>query len=118
KTTLVNMISGFLKPTAGEFVARGRSIAGQPPHRIARAGLARTFQNLRIFRRRTVVENVLIGQTSRISSLDLFLPFVRRGAHHDRAMALLERFGLADKAGNLAGALSFGEQKRLELARA
>jgi len=120
KTTLVNVVSGFLAPDAGAIASEGRSLAGLPPHRIARAGIARTFQNLRIFRRRTVLENVLLGQTARIPPGRRFLPFVtwRRDADYRRALALLQRFGLADKAEEAAGALSFGEQKRLELARA
>jgi len=120
KTTLVNVVSGFLAPDAGAVVAGERSLTGLPPHRIARAGIARTFQNLRIFRRRTVLENVLLGQATRISAGRRFLPFVtwRRDADYHSAVALLERFGLVEKAEEAAGALSFGEQKRLELARA
>lgn len=120
KTTLVNVISGFLKPDSGNIAAEGRSIAGLPAHTIARRGLTRTFQNLRIFRRRTVLENVLVGQTSRVSVGELLIPFAatRRDARYRSAMELLARFGLAEKAEGVAGALSFGEQKRLELARA
>ena len=120
KTTLVNMISGFLKPTKGDFVANGKPIAGLPPHRVAHSGVTRTFQNLRVFRRRTVLENVMVGQITRVSGLELFLPFAtaRRDMRYEQAMGLLDRFGLADKADNIAGALSFGDQKRLELARA
>lgn len=120
KTTLVNVVSGFLKPDGGDIEARGRPLQGLSAHRIAQAGISRTFQNLRIFRRRTVLENVLLGQTPRVSVLDLFVPFatLRRDSHYDKARALLARFGLDEKAGEVAGALSFGEQKRLELARA
>jgi ABC-type branched-subunit amino acid transport system ATPase component len=120
KTTFVNVVSGFLAPDTGSIAALGRSLNGLRAHSIARAGIARTFQNLRIFRRRTVLENVLLGQSTRIPIRRRFLPFVtwRRDGDYHRAMALLARFGLAEKAETTAGALSFGEQKRLELARA
>lgn len=120
KTTLVNVMSGFLRPDRGEITAMGRPIIGSPPHVIARHGMSRTFQNLRIFRRRTVLENVLIGQTTQVSTGELFLPFAasRRDARYRSAIALIDRFGLEGKADSIAGALSFGEFKRLELARA
>lgn len=120
KTTFVNVVSGFLAPDTGSIAALGRSVDGLTAHAIARAGVSRTFQNLRIFRRRTVLENVLLGQATRIPVGRRFLPFVtwRRDADYQRAMALLQRFDLAEKAETTAGSLSFGEQKRLELARA
>lgn len=120
KTTMVNLISGYLRPTGGSIAMDGRSLDGLAPHRIVRAGLSRTFQNLRIFKRRTVLENVMTGQAGRVSPLEALVPFPtwRRDSRHLQALDVLERFGLADKADAVAGALSFGEQKRLELARA
>jgi branched-chain amino acid transport system ATP-binding protein len=120
KTTMVNVVSGYVRPTSGAIAAGGRALEKMPPHRIARAGISRTFQNLRIFRRRTVLENILVGQASRVSLLETFMPFAtgRHSAARDGAFAVLERFGLVAKAHEVAGALSFGEQKRLELARA
>ena len=67
KTTLVNTISGFVKPTAGQVLAADLELTGLAPHRIVRAGVTRTFQNLRIFKRRTVLDNVLLGQTPKVS---------------------------------------------------
>jgi branched-chain amino acid transport system ATP-binding protein len=120
KTTMVNVISGHLRPTSGTINLEGRQLVGLAPHRIVRAGLSRTFQNLRIFKRRTVLENVMAGQASRISPLESLVPFPtwRRDAHQRGAHDLLNRFGLLGKADVVAGALSFGDQKRLELARA
>lgn len=120
KTTMVNVVSGYLKASGGSIAAGSRDLGRMPPHKIARSGISRTFQNLRVFRRRTVLENILVGQASRVSLLETFMPFatMRRNEAHERAMASLERFGLAAKADEVAGALSFGEQKRLELARA
>lgn len=120
KTTLVNVMSGFLTPDSGKITALGRSILGGSAHDLARHGMARTFQNLRIFRRRTVLENVLIGQTTQVSTLEMFLPFAvsRRDDRYRSAIWLIDRFGLTGKAESVAGELSFGELKRLELARA
>ncbi len=120
KTTLVNLVSGFIRSDAGRVLLHDRPITGLRPHLIARAGVARTFQNLRIFRRRTVLENVLLGQTPHVSALDILNPLpTRRGeARRHAALVFLARFGLDGKAEAVAGGLSFGEQKRLELARA
>lgn len=120
KTTLVNVISGLLPPSGGTVDAWGKPITGMSLHDIVRIGISRTFQNLRIFSRRTVLENIIVGQATRVSFAENFMPFaaMRRDRHHERAIAVLERFGLGPKADMIAGSLSFGEQKRLELARA
>jgi branched-chain amino acid transport system ATP-binding protein len=120
KTTLVNIVSGFTRPLAGACLAMGRPITGMRPSRIARQGVVRTFQNLRIFKRRTVLENMLIGQASQVSGWRNLVPFParRRNEATDHAREMLRRFGLQHKAEAGAGDLSFGEQKRLELARA
>ena len=120
KTTLVNLVSGFIKPDSGSVMLKDRPITGLASHLIARAGIARTFQNLRIFRRRTALENVMLGQTPTVSMQDFLtpLPTARQRAQQQAARDLLARFGLRGKADTVAGSLSFGEQKRLELARA
>jgi branched-chain amino acid transport system ATP-binding protein len=120
KTTMVNVISGYLRPTGGTIALEGRNLAGMAPYRLVHAGMARTFQNLRIFKRRTVLENVMAGQASRVSAFESLLPFptLRRDARQKSAYEMLDRFGLLGKADAVAGALSFGDQKRLELARA
>ena len=120
KTTLVNVVSGFVDADAGSVRHRDRTITGLASHQITRAGIARTFQNLRIFRRRTALENVVLGQTPTISALDFLMPLptARQREQYQNARDLLARFGLHGKADTVAGSLSFGEQKRLELARA
>jgi branched-chain amino acid transport system ATP-binding protein len=120
KSTLVNVVSGFIAPDAGDVSFDGHRISGLPHYRIARAGLGRTFQNLRISKRRTVLENVMLGQTPVIGRLDFLMPVPtsRQRAQHEAARAMLARFGLAGKSESIAGTLSFGDQKRLELARA
>ena len=120
KTTLVNVVSGLIAPDAGTFATHGRSLAGLPPHRVCRAGVSRTFQNLRIFRRRTALENVLLGQTTQVRTVSLLAPFATAHSREERgrALRLLARFGLGGRENILAGSLSFVDQKRLELARA
>ena len=121
KTTLFDVISGVCKPAAGTVHYRGRDLTGLPGDRVARMGIARTFQNLKIFRRLTVLENVLGAQTG--SAGVTFLqaafphPSLERG-RRSRALEILERVGLADRRGVLAQELPLGEQRRLELARA
>ena len=121
KTTLFNVISGVCKPAGGAVHYRGHDLTGLSSDRVARHGIARTFQNLRIFRRLTVFENVLGAQTgsAQVSFLQAAFPHPglerrRRG----RAMDILEQVGLADRHGVLAQELPLGEQRRLELARA
>ncbi len=124
KTTLFNILTGLLPPSEGEVLIDGRSVRGLAPHRIARMGVARTFQNLRLFPGMTTTENVLCGAHQRedISVLRnlLFLPgrAGKAAAERARAEALLEEVGLGDRIGVYASALSYGQTKRLELARA
>ena len=117
KTTLVNIVSGFLQADTGAVAVHGNPLAGCKPHVVARRGVVRTFQNLRVLQRRTVYENMVVAQNAHVAPLELLLP-PGRDRHRDAALALLDRYGLADKAEVVAGQLSFGEQKRLELARA
>ena len=124
KSTLINCVSGVLKPTEGTVTFAGADITGQPAHDIAHSGIARTFQNLKLFPRLTVLDNVLTGLTceggrSMLMAM-LRLPYLR---HRERqlklrAMEALDRFGMTDKANWPAGVLSYGDKKRVELARA
>jgi branched-chain amino acid transport system ATP-binding protein len=124
KTTLFNILTGLLQPSAGEVRVAGRSVGGFPPHRIARMGVARTFQNLRLFPAMTTTENVLCGAHQRedLSLLRALLPSRARAvaaeAERRRAEDLLREVGLGDRIGVYASALSYGQTKRLELARA
>ena len=124
KTTLFDLITGFGAPDRGWVRFEGRMIAGLPPHRIARRGLVRTFQLTRIFAAMTVLDNMMLaarGQPGE-SLIRLVLPGspVRQSekAVRERALALLDRFGLAAKVADYAGTLSGGQRKLLELARA
>ncbi len=124
KTTLINIASGLLRPTSGSVLVSGQNLAGRPPHRITAAGVARTFQNIRLFGELSVLENVLLGQHLRRSDtlVDalLALPRARRAERESRvaAMALLARLGIEHLAKLPAAALSYGDQRRVELARA
>ncbi len=124
KTTLFNMISGAYRPARGTVVLNGETVTGMEPHLLARRGLSRTFQNLQIFQRMTVLENVMAGchLKERGSFLaDLFsLPASRRRTAETRAtaMQLLTRVGLDRAADKEASSLSYGALKRLEIARA
>jgi ABC-type branched-subunit amino acid transport system ATPase component len=107
KTSLINAISGIAKASAGEIVLNGVRIDGRAPHEVARAGVARTYQNLRIFRSLSVRENVRAGA------------FAARGRKPLEIGALLERAGLGSTALDAAaGSLPYGAQRRLEIARA
>ncbi|MBB5347266.1 ABC transporter ATP-binding protein [Desulfoprunum benzoelyticum] len=124
KSTLINCITGADQPTGGAVVFQGRDITGLPAHRISRLGIARTFQNLRVFPRLSVLDNVLCGLTgqggqSMIMAM-LRLPSLR---HRERllrlrAMAALDCYQLGDKATWPAAILPYGDRKRVELARA
>jgi len=111
KTTALNLISGALEPDAGEIRLRGRSIAGRKAHRVAQAGIARTFQLVRVLGSMSCVENVVAGLAFRS-------PKVWDAAAEREARALIARVGLEDKADAPAAQLTYIDQKRLELARA
>jgi branched-chain amino acid transport system ATP-binding protein len=124
KTTLFNCISRLYTPQAGDIAFRGRSILHLPPHRIAPLGVGRTFQNLALFPRLSVRDNVLIGAHCRgrsdFLSDALRLPWIGADERrlHTLAEALLARMGLAELADTAVGELTFAMQKRVELARA
>jgi len=123
KTTLFNVITGVYTPEHGRVVFDGRDIAGLKPALIAARGVARTFQNIRIFRAMTVAENVMVAghHLHNASILDAMLR-TRRYAEDERALRkradeLLEIMGLAALSGEVAGSLPYGSQRRLEIAR-
>ena len=124
KTTCFNVINGLFPPSSGTVTLEGQSLAGLPPYRRASLGLARTFQNIQLFGGMTVLENVLTGrhldQQVGILTALLPLPGVRQAEsrNRQRAQELLDLVGLADKTDHSAEALAYGEQRRLEIARA
>ena len=123
KTTVFNCISGFYTPTGGSIVLRGESIAGLGSHKVACKGVVRTFQNVRLFKRMTVLENLMVAQhqKARVSVLaGLFntSSFRRQEAEAiERSMHWLDYMGLRDFANREAGNLAYGHQRRLEIAR-
>jgi branched-chain amino acid transport system ATP-binding protein len=124
KTTLFNVITGMARPAGGQVVYRGDDLTGLPPHTVAARGIARTFQNIRLFGSLSVLDNLLIAQHLRtragVLGGALGLPAARaeEQAIRHRAWDLLERVGLADRAGEAARGLPYGDQRRLEIARA
>ena len=122
KSTVFNCVSRFYQPAEGDILFEGQSLLHLPPHAIAARGIARTFQNIELCRRLTVLENVLVGMSPRVPSYFPFAPGIRRRkAERDAvadAEALLERTGLAAYRDTPAEALDFGHQKMLDLARA
>ena len=131
KTTVFNLITGFYTPSAGEILLHGRdgqrALHATPGHRIAQAGVARTFQNIRLFPGMTVLENLLVAQHNRLQAATGFgiaavLGLGRyRAAEREaveRAKRWLEATRLMDRADDAAGSLPYGAQRRLEIARA
>jgi len=123
KTTFFNCLTGLYVPTEGTVSYRG-TVLPPKPHLVTQAGIARTFQNIRLFANMTVLENVLVGRHTRTKE-GLFSAIIRGPGFHkaerasrERAMELLEFIGLADKAEHLARNLPYGEQRKLEIARA
>ncbi len=111
KTTLFNVITRLYRPDTGELEFAGKSLLHTPPHRIVRRGIARTFQNVELFRTMTVLDNVLVGAHTRTK------PF-HSGAVRGRAQEVLEYVGIAKVAHRPVAGLPFGTLKRVELARA
>ncbi len=124
KSTLFNVLTGFLPPTAGRVAFRGRDITGLAPDKVARLGMARTFQNIRLFGRMTVLDNVKTAQQlrDRANLLETLLtaPGFRRTerALEEKALAHLASLGMAGFADAEAASLPYGFQRKLEIARA
>lgn len=124
KTTFFNLITGLYVPDAGRFELQGRPYEPRAVHEVARAGIARTFQNIRLFGEMTALENVMVGRHLRthtgLLGAVLRLPGARREEREiaDRARALLEYVGIGRFADYRARTLSYGDQRRLEIARA
>jgi branched-chain amino acid transport system ATP-binding protein len=123
KTTVFNCLTGFYQPTSGEILLDGEAIHGLPGHKIARKGVVRTFQNVRLFKDMTAVENLLVAQhrhlnTNFLSGL-LKTKAFRESEHEamDFAAHWLEQVNLTDVANRPAGTLAYGQQRRLEIAR-
>ena len=123
KTTLFNCISGFYPPTSGDIILAGQQIARRPSHWVAQQGLVRTFQNIRLFKTLTVVENLLVAQHKQVNkglwAGLLNIPSFRRSEKQalERAAYWLEELGLTELANREAGTLSYGLQRRVEIAR-
>jgi branched-chain amino acid transport system ATP-binding protein len=124
KTTFFNMLTGVYMPTAGRIVFDGEDITGKPPHAIVERGIGRTFQNIRLFQQMTAIENVLVGMHSRLRAgivgSIIRTPRVRREERraYERARELLVYCGLPRRHEHLSGSLPYGDQRRLEVARA
>ena len=123
KTTVFNCLTGFYRPTSGSIRYKGKSIERMPGHKIARLGIVRTFQNVRLFKAMTVLENLLVAQHRFLNTgllAGLFkTPAFKKSEHkakHD-AEFWLDKVGLTEFANREAGNLAYGQQRRLEIAR-
>lgn len=124
KTTLFNILTGIYKPTAGLVMLQNKDLVGTPPEKIIKLGMARTFQNIRLFENMTVIENVMVGMHSRNKN-GLFTTLIRskkfyeeEAVNLEKATKLLESINLAYKYDETAKNLSYGEQRKLEIVRA
>jgi branched-chain amino acid transport system ATP-binding protein len=124
KTTLFNLLTGIYTPDAGQFMFNGADISGLRPDRIAAAGIARTFQNIRLFANLSALENVMIGRHVRTRAGVLGAVLRNRATLQEeqsiagRALELLDYVGIRARANDAAGTLAYGDQRRLEIARA
>ena len=123
KTTVFNCVGGFYAPTAGEITMDGQAITGLPSHKVARHGLVRTFQNVRLFKQLTVLENLLVAQHTQVEARLLPGLLKLKSYRQSEADALaragqwLDFMGLREFANREAGNLAYGHQRRLEIAR-
>ena len=124
KTTLFNLLTGVYATDAGTFTFDGKSLDGHAPHQIAAAGIARTFQNIRLFANLSALENVMIGRHVRTRAGVVGAVLRSRSTLREereiesRALTLLEYVGIRNRANDRAGGLPYGDQRRLEIARA
>jgi len=124
KTTLFNLITGVIRPDAGRVTFTGQDVTGVKPHRLARLGMARTFQNIRLFAHLNAIENVMIGQVARTEGnvLDALLCTGRdrrgRRRMQEEAEALLDWVGVGANRTRMPSELPYGDQRRVEIARA
>ena len=124
KTTLFNVLTGLYIPEEGSCIFNGESMRGKKPHEVAQAGLARTFQNIRLFANLSAIENVMIGRHVRTRAGVLGAVLRTRATRAEeaaieaRAHELLEYVGIAHRANDVARSLPYGDQRRLEIARA
>lgn len=122
KSTMLNIVNGFLQPTSGRVHLGGQDMTGRPVHRIARLGVGRTFQKIRVFKGLTVLDNVRMAVRGQVSAGDIlfrsprFLRLEREAA--DRARYLVDMVGLGHRAGDKAVDLPYGQQRLVEVARA
>jgi branched-chain amino acid transport system ATP-binding protein len=124
KTTLFNLLTGIYHADHGEILFNGHNIVGYRPDRVNAAGIARTFQNIRLFNNMTVLENVMVGQHSRLK-VSLWRTLLHAGGFHeqekrvrDKALELLDFVGLTGKGDEISRNLPYGDQRRIEIARA
>jgi len=124
KTTIFNLITGIYKPTEGDIILDGKKITGLQPHQIAGLGLGRTFQNLQLWRHMTVLEHVMMARYSKISYglIGAFFGTPKRhreeSESEEKAYNLLTMMGIEDRAEQVVLNLSYGDQRRVEMARA
>jgi branched-chain amino acid transport system ATP-binding protein len=124
KTTLFNLLTGIYPPDRGCFIFEGRELSGLKPDRVAERGIARTFQNIRLFANLSALENVMIGRhvRTRAGVIGAILQDAATRAEEAgierRAAELLDYVGIRDRANDAAGSLPYGDQRRLEIARA
>ncbi|BAQ12540.1 ABC transporter [Clostridium botulinum B2 128] len=112
KTTLYNTITGIYKPSKGDIFLNNKKITGTKPYKISRLGIARTFQNIRLFNSLTVLENILVGRVSKLKKLVKLNPYMKE------IFDILEVVGLEKVINNMASDLPYGQQRKVEIARA
>ena len=117
KTTVFNCISGFYQPSGGQITLDGEDITGLPSHRIAQKGLTRTFQNIRLFREMTVLENLLVARHNHLDTRYWSGILHSERVAKEHAAKWLDTFELRAFANHEAGSLAYGQQRRLEIAR-